>query len=84
MKALTRDRIQQYRQCGSNGRLHPAGIIYYPRLFSRSSMHLRRFCSSACWHDQIQHVKHFDFDGFPLVADYTRARFLKPTRFEMT
>jgi NAD(P)-dependent dehydrogenase (short-subunit alcohol dehydrogenase family) len=53
------------------GDCDPAGIIFY-RAISKSSMHRRRFCSSARLHDQIKHVQAPRFRRLSARA-YTRA-----------
>ena len=61
------------------GDCDPAGIVYYPRYFALFDSCTTALFSQALGMSKYQFIRHYDFDGYPMVD--TRARFLKPARY---
>jgi 4-hydroxybenzoyl-CoA thioesterase len=57
----------------------PAGIVYYPRYFTRFNACTAALFERALGMTRPEYLKAYDFAGYPLVS--TQSRFIIPTRF---
>lgn len=73
MPTYTRNATIEWGDCD------PAGIVFYPRYLAMFDSCTTALFSQALGMSKFQYLRHYKFDGYPMVD--TRARFLKAVKY---